>query len=121
MLLRGAPAAAASRLSYAPAELVRASRAPPTALLGPGPAAAAVYGDVARRAARALRLAEDAAAELPAGVRPAFWGLALPRIYLPRLESAGHDPFDEELQRGMRQTYPLRLQLALLRRRLMGQ
>lgn len=120
VLLRGAPAHAASRLSYAPADVVKERGAEPAALLAGGPGAAAVFGDVAKRATRALRMAEDAAAALPTGTRSAFWGLALPRIYLARLDAAGGDPFDEKLQLGMRQTYPLRLQLALLRRRLMG-
>jgi phytoene/squalene synthetase len=121
VLLRGVPAHAASRLSYAPADVARERGASPARLLSGGGAAAAVYGAVAQRARRALSLAEDAVVGLPRGVRPAFWGLSLPRIYLRRLAAVGNDPFDEKLQQGMRQTYPLRLQLSLLRRRVFRQ
>lgn len=120
ILLRGAPALAANRLCYAPADVLRAQGMDAPAVMSGGPAAAAVYGVVAERAEHALRLASDAVKALPRAAHFAFWCLALPRIYLPRLKRAGGDPFDENLQHGMQQTYPLRLQLALLRKKLLG-
>lgn len=120
ILLRGAPTHAANRLSYAPADIIRDRGVEAQAAMSSGPAAASVYSAVAARAERALHLAEDAVSVLPLAVRPAFWCLELPRIYLPRLSKAGGDPFDEKLQQGMLQTYPLRLQLALVKQRLLS-
>lgn len=120
VLLRGAPAHAASRLSYAPADLVRGAGGAAGEVLVRGRVAKEVFGAVAERARRSLAMAEDALGEVPCEARPAFWALALPRIYLQRLQRVDGDPFDEGLQRSMRFTYPLRLQMQLLARRVSG-
>jgi phytoene/squalene synthetase len=121
VLLRGAPAHAAQRLTYVPAEVYAEVGASAADLLSGEGRAAAAFELVAGAATRALELAEDALRMLPADTRPAFWGLAVPRIYLSRLARSGFNPFDEALQAGMRQTYPLALQMTLLKARLLRQ
>jgi NADH dehydrogenase [ubiquinone] 1 alpha subcomplex assembly factor 6 len=121
VLLRGTPAHAAMRLTYVPTEVSTGVGASAADLLSGGGAAVSVFELIAGAADRALLLAEEALRVLPSEVRPAFWGLSLPRIYLSRLKRAGCNPFDESLQTGMLQTYPLALQLSLLKARLLRQ
>lgn len=118
VLLRGAPAHAANKQSYVPNELVQEVKVNQRALLSGTGKAAQVFSAVADRAERALALADDAARDLPHEIRPALWGLQLPRMYLRKLRRCGNNPFDEGLQRSMRYTYPLRLQVATLARRI---
>jgi phytoene/squalene synthetase len=121
VLLRGAPAHAAQRLTYVPSEVYAEVGASAADLLSGEGRAPAAFELVAGAATRALGLADEALRMLPADVRPAFWGLAVPRIYLSRLARAGFNPFDEALQAGMRQTYPLALQMKVLKARLLRQ
>jgi phytoene/squalene synthetase len=122
VLLRGAPAHAASRLSYVPRDVLRDTGVPASAVVNrEADAARKAYAAIAARADRAVVLADDAVAELGAGKKgkAAFWGLELPRIYGKRLRQAGGNVFDERLQRSMKQTYPLVLQLRLLGRKML--
>lgn len=118
ILLRGAPAHSSNRLSYAPQDLARDLGVSDSELLSGEGRAPRVYEAVAMQADRARRLAMQEVAGLPRAARPAFWGLHLPRILCGRLRAAAYNPFDDGLQRGMRQTYPLALQLSLLGARL---
>lgn len=120
VLLRGAPAAAASRLSYMPRVLAKELSVSPAALIIGGQTALPVFTAVADLARERANAARELAKDIPKAARPALWPLRGAGIYLKRLQAAGGDPFDERLQQSMRATYPLRLQLALLRSRLTG-
>lgn len=120
ILLRGAPAHAVNRQTYVPADLLHQTKVNHREILSGAEEAAQLYSEIAGRAERALALAEDAALDTPREVRPAFWGLQLPRIYLKRLRGCKYNPFNERLQRSMLYTYPLQLQLAILWKRFLG-
>jgi phytoene/squalene synthetase len=120
VLLRGAPAHAKNRLSYVPRDVLRDAGVSASAVLaGDASASRKVFKSIGMRAERSMRLADDAAKESNGRWRQAFWGLELPRIYVARLRKVDWNVFDESLQRRMRQTYPLVLQIRLLARKMM--
>lgn len=118
VVLRGAPAHAVSRLSYAPRDLVKDFNVSSAELLSGSGDAAKVFEVVASAAGHWRDVALGAVESLSSDVKPAFWGLNVTNIYLRRLKKAGYNPFDERLQRGMLSTYPLALQLSMLKARL---
>lgn len=120
VLLRGAPAHAASRLSYMPRELINKLNVPHAHLLQGQGRACELFEAVADAATRHSSDAATAAATLPSQFKPAFWCLKIADIYLSRLRKAGYNPFDDRLQRSMLSTYPLRLQMSLLKSRIFG-
>lgn len=120
VLLRGAPAHAAARLSYVPRELLGKHGILGNELLAGGPTCAPVYREIADAARALIDKVRATGGDLPPIVRPSLWGLRIADIYLGRLERAGHDPFDPKLRASMASTYPLRLQLSLLAGRFTG-
>lgn len=118
VLLRGAPAAAASRMSYIPRPLATELGIQANDLLRGGPQAAPVFEAVANVGIARAKEARELAADLPSRTRPALWCVRIAEIYFERLQKARYDPFDEQLQRSMIATYPLRLQTAVLGARL---
>ncbi len=120
VLLRGAPAHAAARLSYVPRELLGKHGVLGNELLKGGPTSAPVYQEIAEVARSLVDNVRASASDLPSAVRPALWGVRIADIYLARLANAGYDPFNPSLRASMAATNPLRLQLALLSARFSG-
>lgn len=120
--LRGVPAHAVSRLSYMPQEVIRSVGASQKALLGgtEDAEAMAVFQIVGERAETLVRQTDARVSSMNGSVKPAFWPLRMADLYLARLRKARWNPFDESLQRGLRTTYPLALQIRLLRHRIFG-
>lgn len=118
ILLRGAPSHAASRLSYMPRKLVQKHAITQSQLISGEGDAVPVYRAVANRARRCLQVAQARSSLLRQPVKKAFWPLIMADIYLRRLKKAGDNPFDENLAKGLRTTYPLALQMRLLFSRL---
>ncbi|KAI0559413.1 phytoene synthase [Gracilaria domingensis] len=118
IILRGAPAHAASRLSYMPRNLVAQFGVPHSELISGEGDALHVFRTVARRARRCLKVAQVRSSSMPYPVKQAFWPLLMADIYLRRLQKAGDNPFDKRLEQGLRTTYPLSLQMRLLLARL---
>lgn len=103
-----------------PRALAREMAVPSGALIKGGKEALSVFEAVADAARMRAKKARGMAENIPKEARAALWPLRGADIYLARLKKAGGDPFDERLQHGMRATYPLRLQIALLRCRITG-
>lgn len=121
VLLRAAPAHAASRLSYAPRELVERCHVEHRDLLNGAGNAPQVFEIVAQRAEQLVAEARHLLARVSdRAILPAFWPLYMAQIYLARLKKAQYNPFQERLQSGMQATYPLALQMRLLRARFVG-
>lgn len=118
ILLRGAPAHAASRLSYMPRKLVQKYAISQSQLISGERDAVPVFREVATRARRCLQIAQARTMLLRQPVKKAFWPLMMADIYLRRLKKAGDNPFDERLAKGLKTTYPLALQIKLLLSRL---
>lgn len=114
ILLRGAAAHASSRLSYMPRDLVRESEVSQNELLSGGENACHLFRTVASAADVHLSEARKQLSGVDPKARPAFWPLHMAAIYLRRLRKAGFDPFNKQLQVGMRNTYSLALQTKLL-------
>lgn len=120
VLLRGAPAHAAARLSYVPRELLGKHGLIESDLLNGGPVSAPVYKEIADAARNLVEKTRQSATNIPAVVKPALWGVRIADIYLSRLAKVEHDPFNPRLRASMAATYPIRLQIALLSARITG-
>eukprot|EP00737_Agarophyton_chilense_P003863 gb/GEZJ01004655.1/.p1 GENE.gb/GEZJ01004655.1/~~gb/GEZJ01004655.1/.p1 ORF type:complete len:130 (-),score=9.17 gb/GEZJ01004655.1/:959-1348(-) len=118
IILRGAPAHAASRLSYIPRNVVQRYGVTQSQLISGEGGAIPIFRAVAQRARRCLEIAQFRSNLLRRPVKIAFWPLIMSEIYLKRLQQAGDNPFDKRLQQGLRTTYPLSLQMRLLFARL---
>lgn len=123
ILLRGVPAMAANRLSYIPKNVLEDLGLEVTDVIKgrmEGGSGCEAFKRVAESAENRM---EDAMYGLRSSrkrVKSTLWPLFMAQEYLKRLRRVDYDPFDERLQRSLRATYPLRMQLRLLWARLTG-
>lgn len=115
ILLRAVPVHAASRLSYMPRQHQRTAD-----FLHPTETSLPVFQTVARAADSHADSALTIVQHLSRDLRPAFWPLHLARLYLRRLATAGHNPFDGRLVTGLQTTWYIAVQMRLLRARYLG-
>lgn len=120
VLLRAAPAHAAARLSYMPRDLAGQMNVRQGDLLSGEGEATHLFELVAECAERHVNEARGIVGGVSREVRPAFWPLYMADIYLERLRKAEFNPFEERLQRSMKTTYSLALQMRLLKARVLG-
>lgn len=120
VLLRGVPAAAASRLSYMPRSIIKDVGAEPADVFREGELSKRVFKVVGQFAEEKLSTAKQKVKSSERSVRHAYWPLLMAGEYLRRLKNVDYNPFDEGLQTGLRATYGLWLQMRLLWARLSG-
>lgn len=112
IILRAVPFHATSRLSYMPRADVK-----PSDLLSANDRSIPIFRAVAETAEHHAAHARRLVHQVPRSLRPAFWPVHLATMYLARLATAGHNPFDNRLNVGIRTTWHLAAQIRLLRAR----